>query len=168
VGIRKRSWHGAWGQTITDRQKTIWGSPFCFGYIEILYKCAARTDGDKIRSHPFFPAQNAVVTEFLSRSACGLSNTTEQSGTPHIGVWTPSVSIFASCLVSSGVGAQSPATGDRTRDHLIVATVYCQMLYQLSYSRVVGCGRQWVPLGCEPRGDVSLTEDVWETHPKHS
>ena len=30
---------------------------------------------------------------------------------------------------------QSPATRNRTRDHLITADVYSQMLYQLSYSR---------------------------------
>ena len=29
-----------------------------------------------------------------------------------------------------------PATRNRTRDHLIAATVYSQMLYQLSYSRL--------------------------------
>ena len=29
----------------------------------------------------------------------------------------------------------SPATRNRTRDHLIAAVIYSQMLYQLSYSR---------------------------------
>ena len=32
---------------------------------------------------------------------------------------------------------QSPATRNRTRDHLIAASFYSQMLYQLSYSRLV-------------------------------
>ena len=32
-------------------------------------------------------------------------------------------------------GEESPATRNRTRDHLIAASVYSQMLYQLSYSR---------------------------------
>ena len=32
-------------------------------------------------------------------------------------------------------GGKSPATRNRTRDHLIAATLYSQMLYQLSYSR---------------------------------
>ena len=32
---------------------------------------------------------------------------------------------------------KSPATRNRTRDHLIAATIYSQMLYQLSYSRHV-------------------------------
>ena len=30
---------------------------------------------------------------------------------------------------------QNPATRNRTRDHLIAAAFYSQMLYQLSYSR---------------------------------
>ena len=32
--------------------------------------------------------------------------------------------------------AKNPATRNRTRDHLISATLYSQMLYQLSYSRL--------------------------------
>jgi hypothetical protein len=31
--------------------------------------------------------------------------------------------------------SESPATRNRTRDHLIAAVIYSQMLYQLSYSR---------------------------------
>ena len=31
---------------------------------------------------------------------------------------------------------KNPATRNRTRDHLIAATLYSQMLYQLSYSRI--------------------------------
>ena len=31
---------------------------------------------------------------------------------------------------------ENPATRNRTRDHLITARVYSQMLYQLSYSRL--------------------------------
>ena len=31
---------------------------------------------------------------------------------------------------------KNPATRNRTRDHLISATLYSQMLYQLSYSRL--------------------------------
>ena len=31
--------------------------------------------------------------------------------------------------------SKSPATRNRTRDHLIAAVIYSQMLYQLSYSR---------------------------------
>jgi hypothetical protein len=34
-------------------------------------------------------------------------------------------------------GNNVPATRNRTRDHLIAAAVYSQMLYQLSYSRLV-------------------------------
>ena len=34
---------------------------------------------------------------------------------------------------------KSPATRNRTRDHLISATLYSQMLYQLSYSRLYLC-----------------------------
>ena len=30
----------------------------------------------------------------------------------------------------------SPATRNRTRDHLIAAEIYSQMIYQLSYSRL--------------------------------
>jgi hypothetical protein len=36
-----------------------------------------------------------------------------------------------------GVASENPATRNRTRDHLIAATFYSQMLYQLSYSRSV-------------------------------
>ena len=32
---------------------------------------------------------------------------------------------------------QNPATQNRTRDHLIAAVLYSQMLYQLGYSRLV-------------------------------
>lgn len=32
---------------------------------------------------------------------------------------------------------KNPATRNRTRDHLIAAALYSQMLYQLSYSRLV-------------------------------
>ena len=35
----------------------------------------------------------------------------------------------------AGVGTRNPATRNRTRDHLIAAGFYSQMLYQLSYSR---------------------------------
>ena len=31
---------------------------------------------------------------------------------------------------------KNPATRNRTRDHLIAAALYSQMLYQLSYSRL--------------------------------
>ena len=31
---------------------------------------------------------------------------------------------------------ENPATRNRTRDHLIAAALYSQMLYQLSYSRL--------------------------------
>ena len=33
----------------------------------------------------------------------------------------------------------NPATRNRTRDHLIAAALYSQMLYQLSYSRLAVC-----------------------------
>ena len=36
--------------------------------------------------------------------------------------------------------SKNPATRNRTRDHLIAAALYSQMLYQLSYSRSVGKG----------------------------
>ena len=41
---------------------------------------------------------------------------------------------------------KSPATRNRTRDHLIAASFYSQMLYQLSYSRLV-CERSWLVVG---------------------
>ena len=34
------------------------------------------------------------------------------------------------------IWAENPATRNRTRDHLIAAAFYSQMLYQLSYSRL--------------------------------
>lgn len=47
---------------------------------------------------------------------------------------------------SQGLG-ESPATRNRTRDHLIAAKFYSQMLYQLSYSRLdedeAGLERPW-------------------------
>ena len=36
--------------------------------------------------------------------------------------------------------SKNPATRNRTRDHLIAAALYSQMLYQLSYNRSVGKG----------------------------
>ena len=41
---------------------------------------------------------------------------------------------------------KSPATRNRTRDHLIAASFYSQMLYQLSYSRLV-CERCGLVVG---------------------
>ena len=43
------------------------------------------------------------------------------------------------CLEAEGLGegrGESPATRNRTGDHLIAAKFYSQMLYQLSYSRL--------------------------------
>merc|ERR1712018_1078753 len=39
-------------------------------------------------------------------------------------------------LIPCNTKKQSPATRNRTREHLIAAEVYSQMLYQLSYSRI--------------------------------
>ena len=55
------------------------------------------------------------------------------------------VRMFASavrvrCRHVVGVGTRNPATRNRTRDHLIAAGFYSQMLYQLSYSRGGHCG----------------------------
>ena len=36
----------------------------------------------------------------------------------------------------------NPATRNRAKDHLIAAEIYSQMLYQLSYSRLVGHKRE--------------------------
>jgi hypothetical protein len=48
---------------------------------------------------------------------------------------------FSMCLefclgVAAEHRAQNLATRNRTRDHLIAAALYSQMLYQLSYSRL--------------------------------
>ena len=40
------------------------------------------------------------------------------------------------CKRPVSVTCKNPATRNRTRDHLISATIYSQMLYQLSYSRL--------------------------------
>ena len=52
---------------------------------------------------------------------------------------------------------ETPATRNRTRDHLIAAAIYSQMLCQLSYSRIVFHNliknrTFWgVPPPCDPR-----------------
>jgi hypothetical protein len=45
---------------------------------------------------------------------------------------------FASRITKNMRRRENPATRNRTRDHLIAAALYSQMLYQLSYSRPVG------------------------------
>ena len=40
------------------------------------------------------------------------------------------------CTVVEQGASNHPATRNRTRDHLIAAAFYSQMLYQLSYSRL--------------------------------
>ena len=50
--------------------------------------------------------------------------------------------IVAACLQLEQRVRINPATRNRTRDHLIAARVYSQMLYQLSYSRLVYCERR--------------------------
>ena len=47
--------------------------------------------------------------------------------------------------MASRRGTKSPATRNRTRDHLIAARLYSQMLYQLSYRRLVERSMQWRP-----------------------
>jgi hypothetical protein len=58
---------------------------------------------------------------------------------PGLGPATRRALTLASVARPAGAscGAENPATQNRTRDHLIPATVYSQMLYQLSYSRLV-------------------------------
>ena len=45
------------------------------------------------------------------------------------------ISAFSFGWLNNAVGEKSPATRNRTRDHLIAAALYSQMLYQLSYRR---------------------------------
>ena len=46
------------------------------------------------------------------------------------------------CKQRVSVKCKNPATRNRARDHLISATIYSQMLYQLSYSRLDTCRAQ--------------------------
>ena len=46
---------------------------------------------------------------------------------------------------------KSPATRNRTRDHLIAAAFYSQMLYQLSYSRLEVVKKHYF-MWCQPAG----------------
>ena len=57
---------------------------------------------------------------------------------------------------------ENPATWNRTRDHLIAATLYSQMLYQLSYSRsdcILTChaygAMNWAQALCCPSSQIS-------------
>ena len=80
-------------------------------------------------------------------------------------------------------GGKSPATRNRTRDHLIAATLYSQMLYQLSYSRIclqtyTGASLHWDPIAIwaalktdqprhEARVDVrTISRVAWSTGPR--
>ena len=47
--------------------------------------------------------------------------------------------VLALVVVAHALMNKSPATRNRTRDHLIAAVIYSQMLYQLSYSRRCQC-----------------------------
>ena len=60
--------------------------------------------------------------------------------------------------------AKCPATRNRTRDHLIAAAFYSQMLYQLSYSRLA-CNRSLCSAFGLPRTSASpeiQRRTIWE------
>ena len=80
-------------------------------------------------------------------------------------------------------GGKSPATRNRTRDHLIAATLYSQMLYQLSYSRIclqtyTGASLHWDPIAIwaalktdQPRHEArvnvrTISLVAWSTGPR--
>ena len=55
--------------------------------------------------------------------------------------------------------AHNPATRNRTRDHLIAAAIYSQMLYQLSYSRLGSFGKVGVIIAA--RNDSARSVEQW-------
>jgi hypothetical protein len=63
---------------------------------------------------------------------------------------------------------KSPATRNRTRDHLIAAALYSQMLYQLSYRRGT-CKQPWETMreknifSGSTRRDFGETPAAWVT-----
>ena len=52
------------------------------------------------------------------------------------------------------VRTKNPATRNRTRDHLIAAALYSQMLYQLSYSRLAQSDCEIVSAGATPIASI--------------
>lgn len=69
-------------------------------------------------------------------SRCGRDN---PGSTPGVDIFRKHPHTHVTSLqrnASSKSDVQSPATRNRTRDHLITAWIYSQMLCQLSYSRI--------------------------------
>jgi hypothetical protein len=69
-----------------------------------------------------------------------LASKREATAVPHLARAQLRARYVATSLLEFGqlcVACENPATRNRTRDHLIAATFYSQMLYQLSYSRSV-------------------------------
>jgi hypothetical protein len=61
----------------------------------------------------------------------------EAGGGHVVGLQVRAFAITNSDTAMHANSEKCPATRNRTRDHLIAANVYSQMLYQLSYSRLV-------------------------------
>ena len=72
----------------------------------------------------------------------GIKSSSQQweDGSRRRGIGTARLTGVRAPLPKGSGSVQSPATRNRTRDHLIAAALYSQMLYQLSYSRSVGEG----------------------------
>ena len=65
--------------------------------------------------------------------------------------------------------SKNPATRNRTRDHLIAAAFYSQMLYQLSYSRLSSAVVKAVcPSGLRGWTQVPLARAAWVQIPQLS
>ena len=63
--------------------------------------------------------------------------------------------------------SNNPATRNRTRDHLIAADFYSQMLYQLSYSRLSNT-KAVCPSGLRGWTQVPLARAAWVQIPQLS
>ena len=84
---------------------------------------------------------------------------------------------FSTTTLLLGIRARkpekNPATRNRTRDHLIAAAFYSQMLYQLSYSRLVigvcgGCGLTSAAPANRDCGTLAQASDLESESPSTS
>ena len=136
---------------------------FVFAFVHRLFSWSARgTEGTRI-SHEawciesaenledrrvtpvgFEPTRPALVECYPGSrdGVCvhhGIKSSSRQweDGSCRRGIGTARLTGVRAPLPKASGSVQSPATRNRTRDHLIAAALYSQMLYQLSYSRSV-------------------------------
>ena len=136
-------------------ETACWQAAACVNSWHLGEKCDTRKTQGLLPSMLVSPGRSAGATK--GRSTCGLVAMTSASHAEGR-QFDPGQVYDFSCLPGHAVrwlttqatkrcsckrrqAKANPATRNRTRDHLIAAGVYSQMLYQLSYSRLRCYGR---------------------------